>query len=146
MTSRANVHIPKISRLTTLASNRAAYGIVIAFSGALILLTVIEIILACTHKLKPAFFLSSACFKAVICLVYFILNVVGAASVGGASIAGIILSLAATIATILQVIYGSIIVHRTRKGFYNYGAVAHKDGNEVEMGAGHHQHTGVTYQ
>lgn len=56
----------------------------------------------------------------------------------------IILSLAVTLSTLLQVIYGAVIVHRVRKGAYSngvstgdgHGDVAYKGHNDVELQAG----------
>lgn len=113
-----------------------------------LLLTIIEIILAAMHKLKPVFHLCSACIKAIILLVYFILSVAGAASAGGGSIVSIVLALIAAITAVCQVIYGSVVLHRTRKGVYNsvqHGDVTYKDDGGIEMGPGHQQTGGVTY-
>jgi hypothetical protein len=72
---------------------------------------------------------------------------IGSASVGRGYALNIVLSLAITVSTLLQVVYGSILVHRVRKGFYNnsgsssrgeYGAVAYKGqgAGDVELQAG----------
>lgn len=116
---------------------------IVAFTSLCLLLVLIEIGLAASHKLKPAFHLSSACIKALISLIYFILVIVGSATVGRGYALDIVLSLAVTLSTLLQVIYGAVIVHRVRKGVYSnvptgdgHGAVAYKGHNDVELQAG----------
>lgn len=115
---------------------------IVAFASLCLLLVLIEIGLAASHKLKPAFHLSSACIKALISVIYFIVVIIGSASVGRGYALDIILSLAITLSTVLQVIYGAVIVHRVRKGMYSsvsagegYGGVAYKGQNDVELQA-----------
>lgn len=71
--------------------------------------------------------------KALIATIYFIIVCIGSASVGRGYGLDIVLSLALTVSTLLQVVYGAVRVHRTRKGFYSpvsgglgHGAVAYK--------------------
>lgn len=99
-----------------------------------------EIILAATHKLKPTFFLVSGVLKALLSVVYFIIVCIGSASVGRGYGLDIFLSLALTVSTLLQVVYGSVRVHRVRKGVYsavgtgvNGGTTAYKGHGDVEL-------------
>jgi hypothetical protein len=61
-----------------------------------ILLTLIEIGLFAASKLKPTLHLISACIKALIWLIYFIIVIIGSAASGSGSALDIILSLAVT--------------------------------------------------
>lgn len=123
---------------------RTTFGIIIAFSALCLLLTFVEIILAATHKLKPTFFLVSGVLKALLSVVYFIIVCIGSASVGRGYGLDIFLSLALTVSTLLQVVYGSVRVHRFRKGVYSavsnsgvsggqHGDVAYKGHGDVEL-------------
>jgi hypothetical protein len=69
---------------------------------------------------------------------------IGSASVGRGYAVDIILSILITLSTVLQVVYGAIVVHRVRKGYYNnlnvgssgsYAPVAYKGQGQgdVEM-------------
>lgn len=98
---------------------RTTFGLILAFSALCILLTLAEIILAATHKLKPTFFLVSAVLKALLSVVYFVIVCIGSASVGRGYGLDIFLSLALTVSTLLQVVYGGVRVHRVRKGVYS---------------------------
>ena len=106
------------------------------------ILVFVEIWLAASHKLKPTYHLVSAVIKALISIIYFIIVIVGSASLGRGYAVDIILSLAITLSTVLQLIYGSVLVHRTRKGFYNFngghGPVTYKGQgqSDVELQAG----------
>jgi uncharacterized membrane protein (UPF0136 family) len=112
---------------------RTTFGIILAFSALCLLLTFTEIILAAMHKLKPTFFLVSAVLKSLLSVIYFIIVCIGSASVGRGYGLDIFLSLALTVATLLQVVYGSVRVHRVRKEVYSavntgvhHGSVAYK--------------------
>jgi len=109
---------------------RTTFGIIIAFSALCLLLTFVEIGLAAAHKLKPTFFLVSAVIKALLAVIYFIIVCIGSASVGRGYGVDIFLSLALTVSTLLQVVYGSVRVHRVRKGFYNNATVGWSGGYE----------------
>jgi hypothetical protein len=123
----------------------------VGFTTLCLLLIFAEIGLSVGHRLKPAFHLSSACIKAFICLVWFILNVAAVAAVGRGYAVNIVLSLAIMLSTVLQVVYGSIVVHRVRKGYYNnlnvgsgnYGPVAYKGQGQEDVEL---QTQGVTYR
>lgn len=78
----------------------------------------------------------SAVIKALISVIYFIVVIIGSASVGRGYALDIILSLAITLSTVIQVIYGSVLVHRVRKGVYN----------SVRGGSGSEGHGPVTYK
>lgn len=130
-------------------------------SGFTILLTLIEIGLLAGRRLNPVFHLTSACIKTVIWLVWFILNVASSAYVGSSSALDIVLSLIVAyvstfpslaagekeiewlttrnrICSIAQLIYGSIIVHRVRKGFYcNQNNVASSTCNVASSAGGY---------
>lgn len=71
--------------------------------------------------------------------------VIGSASVGRGYALDLILSLALTLSTLLQVVYGAVVVHRVRKGVYGafgggsgHGTVTYKGRGEgdVELQAG----------
>jgi hypothetical protein len=130
----------------TLSSNRTIYravlGVIVGFSVFCLLLVFIEIGLAASHKLKPAFHLSSACIKALISIIWLVIVIIGSASVGRGYAVDIILSIAITLSTVLQVVYGAIVVHRVRKGYYNnlnvgssgnYAPVAYKGQSQGDV-------------
>lgn len=82
--------------------------------------------------------------KALLSVVYFIIVCIGSASVGRGYGLDIFLSLALTVSTLLQVVYGSVRVHRVRKGIYSavntggvsgaqHGDVAYKGHGDVEL-------------
>ena len=78
-------------------------------------------------------------------MIYFIVVCIGSASVGRGYGLDIFLSLALTVSTLLQVVYGSVRVHRVRKGIYSavntgvvsgahgHGDVAYKGHGDVEL-------------
>jgi hypothetical protein len=111
---------------------RTTFGLILAFSALCLLLTLTEIVLAAMHKLTPTFFLISAVLKSLLSVIYFVIVCIGSASVGRGYGLDIFLSLALTVATLLQVVYGSVRVHRVRKGVYSavntghHGSVAYK--------------------
>jgi hypothetical protein len=126
---------------------RIVAGALVAVVSICLLLILAEIICSARHKLKPAFYLGAGCLRALLSLVYFIIVVAGAAIAISTSGYALILSIVMLAASIGQVIYGSIIVHRVRKGVYS--SVAQGDGstayngsftgrmqNDVEMRAG----------
>jgi uncharacterized membrane protein len=133
-----NHHLPNRS------AYRTSFGIIIGISSFCLLLIFAEIGLAAAHKLKPTFHLVSSVLKALIAVIYFIVVCIGSASVGRGYGLDIILSLALMLSTVIQVIYGSVLVHRVRKGVYNnsgsgaYGPVAYKGqgAGDVELQAG----------
>ncbi|GAB7325736.1 hypothetical protein MBLNU13_g09695t1 [Cladosporium sp. NU13] len=139
----------QVTILLTVSPNstiyRTTFGVIIAFSSLCILLVITEIILAASHRLKPTFHLVSAVLKALIAVIYFIIVCIGSASVGRGYGLDIVLSLALTVATLLQVVYGAVRVHRVRKGVYSavntnggHGAVAYKGQGtgDVELQSG----------
>ena len=125
---------------------RTTFGIIIAFSALCIILIITEIILAASHRLKATFHLVSAVLKALLAVIYFVIVCIGSASVGRGYGLDIVLSLALTVATLLQVVYGAVRVHRVRKGVYSavnggghmHGSVAYKGqgGGDVELQQG----------
>lgn len=75
---------------------RVSGAIILSISGATIILTLVEIGLFASSKMKPTFHLVSACIKAVIWVIYFAIIIAGAAAGGNGSALDIIFSLAAT--------------------------------------------------
>jgi hypothetical protein len=91
------------------------------------------------HKLTPTFFLISAVLKSLLAVIYFVIVCIGSASVGRGYGLDIFLSLALTVATLLGVVYGSVRVHRVRKGVYsaaNGGGVGGHHGSVAYKGQG----------
>ncbi|KAL1582179.1 hypothetical protein WHR41_09064 [Cladosporium halotolerans] len=97
----------------------AAGGVVLALSGFCIVLTLVEVGLLAARRLGPIFQLISACIKTLIWIIWFLLNCVASAGVGSSSALDIVLSLIIALCAIGQVIYGGIIMHRVRRGFFS---------------------------
>jgi hypothetical protein len=87
--------------------------------------------------------------KALLAVIYFVIVCIGSASVGRGYGLDIVLSLALTVSTLLQVVYGAVRVHRVRKGVYSavntngghmHGSVAYKGQGqgdvELQQGGG----------
>ncbi|KAI0007755.1 hypothetical protein F4779DRAFT_489145 [Xylariaceae sp. FL0662B] len=94
--------------------------------------------------MPPALYLASACVKTTIWVVILVLNLVAV------SIIAIVLTLVLAVTSLLQLIYGAILVHRKRRGtlFKGRYAPAHNpDGNgtNVEAGAAYAPHNNASY-
>ncbi|KAM0722888.1 hypothetical protein Q7P37_001086 [Cladosporium fusiforme] len=121
----------------------ASAGTVMGLSGLTILLTVIEIGSLAAHRLNPSFHLASACIKTTIWTIWFILSAAASAHVGSSSALDVVLSLLVALCAIGQLIYGSIIVHRVRTGFYrNDGHVTYDGGNAYNGRNSHGNYNG----
>ncbi|KAI1761237.1 hypothetical protein GGR53DRAFT_38646 [Hypoxylon sp. FL1150] len=104
----------------------AAAGLQIAITLLNIILNIVEIVLISRKSMPPALYLSSACIKTAIWAVIFILNLVSL------SVISIILALVLLATSLMQLIYGAILVHRKRKGTLrggNYAPTANPQGN-----------------
>ncbi|OQO07532.1 hypothetical protein B0A48_07229 [Cryoendolithus antarcticus] len=91
-------------------------GILLGLSVVSIILNITEIVLYARKRLTPTIHLSSVCVKTVLWVFYFILTAIGAARGSGV---GFILAIALVATCLGQLIYGSVIVHRKRKGKLN---------------------------
>jgi hypothetical protein len=140
--ARRYLSITKLTLPPTRTIYRTVLGVIVGFSVFCLLLIFIEIGLAASHKLKPAFHLSSACLKALISIIWLVIVIIGSASVGRGYIVDIILSIAIALSTVSQVVYGAIVMHRVRKGYYNglnvgsggnYGPVAYKGQGQQDV-------------
>ncbi|KAH7027774.1 uncharacterized protein B0I36DRAFT_327877 [Microdochium trichocladiopsis] len=105
----------------------AGAGINIGIGLLTALFDILEIVFIAKGVMKPAIYLSFACIKTLIWVILFILACLSAAA------ASILLTLAAAATCIAQLVYGSIVVHRNRKGTlrggkYNAAATGHVEG------------------
>lgn len=94
----------------------AAAGLQIAITGLNIVFNIVEIVLIAKKRMPPALYLTSACIKTTIWAIIFILNLVSL------SVISIILTLVLLATSLLQLIYGAILVHRKRKGTLTGGS------------------------
>ncbi|KAI6081567.1 hypothetical protein F4821DRAFT_24915 [Hypoxylon rubiginosum] len=111
----------------------AAAGIQIAITLLNIVFNIIEIVLIKRKSMPPALYLSFACIKTTIWGIIFILNLISL------SVISIILTLVLLATSLMQLIYGAILVHRKRKGTLrggNYAPAVNPQGNNLEGGYG----------
>ncbi|KAL7620307.1 hypothetical protein AAE478_009301 [Parahypoxylon ruwenzoriense] len=103
----------------------AAAGLQIAITALTIVFDIIEIILITRKRMPPALYLTSACIKTTIWGVIFILNIISL------TILSIVLTLVLFATSLMQLIYGAILVHRKRRGTLtggNYTAAINPQG------------------
>ncbi|XXH05552.1 hypothetical protein Hte_011983 [Hypoxylon texense] len=96
----------------------AAAGLQIAITLLNIIFNIVEIVLIARKSMPPALYLSFACIKTAIWGIIFILNLISL------SVISIILSLILLATSLMQLIYGAILVHRKRKGTLRGGSYA----------------------
>ncbi|KAI4860387.1 hypothetical protein F4820DRAFT_461741 [Hypoxylon rubiginosum] len=111
----------------------AAAGLQIAITLLNIIFNIVEIVLISRKSMPPALYLSFACIKTTIWGIIFILNLISL------SVISIILSLILLATSLMQLIYGAILVHRKRKGTLrggNYAPAANPQGSLEAGGYG----------
>ncbi|KXJ91289.1 hypothetical protein Micbo1qcDRAFT_195416 [Microdochium bolleyi] len=112
----------------------AGAGINIGIALLTIIFDIVEIVLTKKGTMKPAVYLSFACIKTLIWLILFVLACLSLAA------AGILLTLAVAATSLMQLVYGSIVVHRHRKGTlvrggkYAPAVTGHVEGNLYNPG------------
>ncbi|KAI1378736.1 hypothetical protein F4677DRAFT_411871 [Hypoxylon crocopeplum] len=95
-----------------------AAGFQIAITALNIVMNIVEIVLISKKRMPPALYLSSACIKTAIWGIIWILDLISL------SVVSIILTLILFATSLLQLIYGAILVHRKRKGTLTGGKYA----------------------
>ena len=101
-----------------------------ALSAFTIILDIVEIILAARHKLRPVGNIVMQVIKSIIWTFYFVGTIIGIAR-GGASGLSIFLVLILFLTCMAQLIYGSVILHRHRKGTLYRGNYALAEGGQA---------------
>ncbi|KAI2622573.1 hypothetical protein GGR54DRAFT_69903 [Hypoxylon sp. NC1633] len=88
----------------------AAAGFQIAITALNIVINIIEIVLIAKKRMPPWLYLTSACIKTTIWGIIWILDLISL------SVVSIILTLILFATSLMQLIYGAMLVHRKRKG------------------------------
>ncbi|KAI5864709.1 hypothetical protein GGS23DRAFT_595419 [Durotheca rogersii] len=96
----------------------AASGLQIGITALTIIFDIVEIVLITGKRMPPALYLSSACIKTGIWGAIFIMNLISL------SILAICLTLVLFGTSLMQLIYGAILIHRKRRGTLTGGDYA----------------------
>jgi hypothetical protein len=77
-----------------------------------------------------ALHLLSACLKALISIAWLTYNIVVATRLDRGYAVNLSLLLVLMMSTVLQVIYGAVMVYKVRKGFYNLSGIVSRKGED----------------
>ncbi|RYO93198.1 hypothetical protein DL764_008025 [Monosporascus ibericus] len=96
----------------------ASGGFHIGIGALTIVFNIVEMVLIGLKRMHPALYLTSACIKTLIWTIKFILSLLGLAPLD------VVLALIVDGAAIAQLVYGSRLVHRKRRGILRGGGYA----------------------